>query len=204
MWLRLLCVCSLFLLIACQSLPVDHSKVEKENKKNYLLQILDKKMKQEAYSFIIKTTRDQFHGKLNGENWEIKKENHFSLEKKENKIQLKKGTESEELLVDQLGLISPRDHFLLVKEAGKLIHQPENISWEKKQAKKLNVPINHEKLSERLKKRFLSNKPVIQLSEKVKVVYQFIYIPDTYDLKQMSIRLQTVQGSVQEVTYLFS
>ncbi len=203
MWLRLLCICSFLWLVACQSpAGVDHPKME--NQQNHLLQILDKKMKQEAYSFIIKTTQDQFHGKLNGENWEIKKENHFSLKKEENKIQLKKGEESEELLVDQLGLISPKDHFRLVKEAGKMIHQPENISWEKKQAEKINVPINREKLSERLKKRFLSDKPAIQLSDKVKVVYQFIYIPDTFDLKQMSIRLQTVQGSVQEVIYLFS
>ncbi|RAL20844.1 hypothetical protein [Thermoflavimicrobium daqui] len=207
MYLRLIIyVYILTLLVGCESLL---TKDIKPNVKQEWGQMLKKKMEQMHYPFRIQAKQDRFIGKASKEDWYVKKigSPKIQIEKKGKQITIYKDRESEVLNEEQLGIVSPRDHLLLMEEVGEIQHKSvHNISWEKKMARQVRVDIDEKKLSQKIKKRFSSDQHTQffpKLSDQVRVVYHLIYLIDTQTLKQMKIHIQPKNGMKQEIIYSF-
>lgn len=83
---------------------------------------IEKQLRKENYHFTIITQKGSiFKGEQEGKDWHLesrsKKEPSIELKKKGERIQLSRQDQSEQLDQRQFGLISPRDHLLLVKES---------------------------------------------------------------------------------------
>ncbi|SFJ69176.1 hypothetical protein [Thermoflavimicrobium dichotomicum] len=200
MLIRVLCFLCLIVLIGCEMPP--KKEPNQIQSSQVLKQIVEKKIRQLQYPFFIQAKQEQFKGQVNGDDWFVEKDKKIRLEKKGEQIQFRKDGDKEVFMVHQIGLISPKDHLQLLNEAGKPKKEKRNISWERKRAEQLDIHIDKQKLSERIKKSFLSDQPLV-LSDQVDVIYQLIYLPDTYELKKMTILIQAQKHLLQEVRYTF-
>ncbi|QKG84382.1 hypothetical protein GXN76_07755 [Kroppenstedtia pulmonis] len=129
-WIVIFAVC--LIAVACSSSQTTgshQSTVSREEKKmaprsvtHKMMKGIEKQLRKENYHFTIITQKGSiFKGEQEGKDWHLesrsKKEPSIELKKKGERIQLSRQDQSEQLDQRQFGLISPRDHLLLVKES---------------------------------------------------------------------------------------
>ncbi|MFC4078036.1 hypothetical protein [Salinithrix halophila] len=168
------------------------------------------KVKQYPF-FLVLNGKARFKGEQRGEDWRLysdpSEEKRISIEKKGSVILLSRGKKKETLRDRQFGLLSPRDHLLLLKES---------VTWTKRlpdrQTKtgtlkgietQLDSGVLGKKLGDWMGRAF-DDGAATKASRKFRLRYRIWYHPETEKTAELTIRIIPLQGTkVQTLHYRF-
>ncbi|TCS93940.1 hypothetical protein [Hazenella coriacea] len=216
---HLLILLSLCVLVGCSSIPVESSQVSKNFRGedplylDDLEQVLTKKSNQSSYGYTVKMKLQNqetiWQGNQTNEDWTLtsSKPTPVTVSKKGKQVSFQLNGKTENLTVEQTGVISPLDHFRLVQEIKKEVKL---ISTEVKQGNtwvQLKVSIDEGLLAQKIKKRLLKSSndyPFIpEISDQIKVSYQVTYIQETKELAELSMQIESKTDHKEEIVYRF-
>ncbi|SMO43435.1 hypothetical protein [Melghirimyces algeriensis] len=106
----------------------EETSVKEKMLRSRLLQAIDAQLEREDYPFSIYVDQALFKGQQKGDNWSIQstsspdQDKAIHIVKKGKVIRLTWGGQTEKLKDRQLGLLSPKDHLLLVKSSILRVH----------------------------------------------------------------------------------
>jgi len=165
--------------------------------KQEIHQVLNKRLNEKRYSFHIRVQEQKQQqvlvGQQMGEQWEIKnpKQPEQWMKREKDRIISTFGGEKETMAVGQAGLVSPRDHLALIEELKGNFSEPTFLRIQNKKAKRVEINLDKEKLSQKLQQRlFSSGKPVSVPLKEMDVRYSLIYFPDTHQLVQCILSIK--------------
>lgn len=206
----LICI---FLLVSCSvQMPREQASNGKERVEQWK-QVIADKMNERQFPFIAKVTRDrkveEFAGLQILSDWSLKdKQNKLVMEKKGKEVFLHYSGQTEKMSPQQAGLVSPKDHLMLMKESGIAHRILPSVTFQGKKAVRVEIMINPKKLANQMKSRLNTPNPnaLMQvLAEKWKVVYQVVYRPESKKLLLIRVQIRASSTSQpQEIIYQFS
>ncbi|MBA4495145.1 hypothetical protein ACFO25_10145 [Paenactinomyces guangxiensis] len=216
-------ICFLFLTsCSLQSSSETHLQSAKENvlamKEKQLNRevrlVFSQKLDQSSYPFKVRVKKDGKVSELEGrqfyEDWSLQNRhtNQIRLEKKNRQVFIYYSNQKETLSLTQAGLVSPRDHLILIRDMAQNIRELSAIRVHGKKAVLAEVKINEEKLAQRLKGRISSPHELNAfsgISNKVKVIYLLSYIPASKELLRLRVKINSPDSlQYQEITYDFA
>lgn len=176
--------------------------------KQEVMQVLNQKLEEKEYTFQLKVVSQKpqqpqlFIGKQNGAEWEIqnKQNPEQKLIRKQDHILAVMGEHQEKLGIGEVGLVSPSDHFMFIKELKGEFQSLEPITWNQQKAKRAKIQLDQSELSEKLKRRlFYDNNPIAIALEELTVDYTLTYLPDTLQLVQCTLNINDGKNQQQLV-----
>jgi outer membrane biogenesis lipoprotein LolB len=206
---------SFFLLVSCSGqMPREQASNGKEKKRvEQWKQVLVQKMNERQFRFIEKVTRDkkveEFTGVQYLSDWSLKdKQNKLVMEKKGKEVFLHYSGRTEKMTPTQAGLVSPKDHLMLMKESGIIHRILPSVTFQGKKAVRVEIMISPEKLANQMKSRLNTSNPnaLMQVfAKKWKVVYQVVFHPESKKLLLIRVQIRASSTSQpQEIIYQFS
>lgn len=203
----------LFFMTACNlNATVESPKVDKAKKDHSEAQLLkkmktwtDQQLAKDKFSFTLEVGAEQkniYKGQQTGEDWSLEGENQIRIIKKGDKIHLSSKGKKETLTADQFGLLSPRDHLLLIGGEGNI----EKITMNQKEA--LQIELSNQAVSEKLQQRlgdhFANSHIAERVAEQNRILYELEYWPQNKQLRQMKVRIILQdENSEEEILYHF-
>lgn len=203
----------LFFLSSCNlNATVENPKEEQVKEEHSEAQLMkkmktwtDSQLAKDKFSFTLEVGAEQkniYKGQQIGEDWYLEGENQIRIKKKGDKIHLSSKGKKETLTTDQFGLLSPRDHLLLIRGEGNI----EKITMNQK--KVLQVELSNQVLTEKLQQRlgdhFANSYIAERVAEQNRILYELEYWPQNKQLRQMKVRLIMHDGSSEEeILYYF-
>jgi hypothetical protein len=191
---------------ACSGTYLEHS-VHSGHQDQQMMEAINRKLKESAYSYRLTVKQSGqvqiFTGKQQGENWVIHEpKQKLEMERKGDRIWIHFAGKQEEMSTKQAGLVSPRDHLLLIKEIAKAFHplKAEN------NYRRYRVEIDQHKWLQKLKQRLYTKEetPLFDLSEKMRVDYQLLFSENGTKLKRVTLTIEGYDPDREQVlTYSF-
>lgn len=164
--------------------------------KQEVLQVIDQKLNQNEYSFQLRIHHQQqqqvFIGKQKGKEWEIHHKQYPKQKmKRQNGQIISTMSEREETWTsEEVGLVSPYDHFMFIKELKGDFKNLQPVNWNNQKAKQVQIQLDQKELSEKLKRRFFyEEEPVAVPLQGFNVYYTLIYLPNTQDMIQCTLTI---------------
>nr|MBO2496450.1 hypothetical protein [Bacillota bacterium] len=178
-----------------------------------LHQIVERQLARDPLSFSIilgEPSDLRFVGEQKGADWTLKSEGTdepIEVTKKGDQIELVRSENRETLSERQFGLISPRDHLLLLREAaGRITTLPSREQG----IEGMEIVLDREKIGKIVEKQMGSQKAAREIalsaSRKIRVLYRLWYRSGDGELVRMEIRLDTIHPSPdrkKQIRYIF-
>ncbi len=204
-----------FLLVSC-SVQMPHEQISDRKEKirvDEWKQVLSSKMGEKQFSFMVKVTGDRKVEEFTGfqllSDWSLRdKQNKLVMRKKGKEVVVYYSGRMEKMTPAQAGLVSPKDHLMLLKESGIVHRKLPPITIQGKKADRVEIMISPEKLADQMKSRLNAPNPneLMQvLASKWKVVYQVAFLPESKKLLLLRVQIKAPDNSrPQEIIYQFS
>ncbi|EGK13883.1 hypothetical protein HMPREF9374_0515 [Desmospora sp. 8437] len=175
-----------------------------------LFRHIDAQLHQSHYPFTLSVPPLRFDGQQQGEDWLLESREpvggkRIRVRKEGDTLFLTRGEQAEKLKTRQFGLLSPRDHLLLVKSTVLRIQPlPEN----QKGSIGAQAVLSSEEIGDRLGEwmgEAFEQGPANQASRKFRIRYQLWYRPDQEGLSvlRMEIRPQVKDQPSEKMVYRF-
>ncbi|GGA38449.1 hypothetical protein GCM10007416_09200 [Kroppenstedtia guangzhouensis] len=207
-WTGWLLTLALVLLSGCHG---EHEKGSEEQATRFhLFRHIDGQLNQSRYPFTLSVHSLRFNGKQQGVNWFLESqdpdgEKRIRIRKEGNTIFLSRGKQAEKLKTRQFGLLSPRDHLLLIKSTVLRIQPlPEN----KKGLIGVQAVLSSEEIGDRLGAWMgegFEQGAANQASRKFRIRYHMWYRPnqDGLSILRMGIYPQVKGQPGEKMIYHF-
>ena len=175
-----------------------------------LNQIVDQQLSREHFSFsiILEDHEYRFVGEQKGTDWTLRSEGAeepIKVKKRGDKIELIQREKKEKLSERQFGLLSPRDHLILLQEsAGRVKGFPVRDQG----VQGMEIILDREKIGQIVKQQMGDQKTAQEIanraSRNIQVRYQLWYRTGDKELTRMEIHLDSVNPYPEtQIRYIF-
>lgn len=176
-----------------------------------LFRQIDDQLQQPRYPFTLLIRHFQFEGMQEGKDWSLesrngdRKKSRIRVVKKGETISLTRGKQTEKMNTRQFGVLSPRDHLLLVKSA--VLHvQP--LPERQKDWTGMEAVLSSEEIGDQLGEwmgESFEQGPANQASRKFRVRYRFWFHSDQKGLSHLNIKILPLHKDLprEEMVYRF-
>ncbi|SEN29667.1 hypothetical protein [Lihuaxuella thermophila] len=205
-----------FLLVSC-SVQVTREQAAggtKEIRVDQWKEVVAHKMNERQFPFTLKVRNDkrmkEFTGLQLSSDWSLKDQRKkLVMEKKGQEVSLHYSGRTEKMTSGQAGLVSPRDHLMLMHDSGIFQRMLPPITFLGKKAARVEIKIDPKTLANQMKKRLNTTNPKARImqdfAEKTKVVYQVVFYPESKKLLLLRVVIRASPRSpAQEIIYKFS
>ena len=161
---------------------------------------MDRQLAREHFSFSIileDHSEYRFVGEQRGADWTLKSEGAgepIQVQKKGDEIELTQRKNKETLSEQQFGLISPRDHLILLQEAAGRMNP---LSAGDPEVEGMEVVLDRERIGQIVEEQMGSQKAARDIAEqasrKIRVRYLLWYRAEDRELTRMEIHLDSIQ-----------
>ncbi|OYD09664.1 hypothetical protein [Paludifilum halophilum] len=187
--------------------------VSQEDAQQKVMEGIDRRLNREKYPFqLIMKDGSVLEGKQEGTDWSLESQSGESpkieVVKKGDQIKLTLGKKVEQLNRRQFGLLSPRDHLLLVKESILRVRKLPDQTIHDKKVKGFQVDLSSEDIGDKLGDwmgKAFSKGAANRASRKFRLRYQFWFEAENRELAQLNIRIVPFEedDTKEEVIYRF-
>ncbi|MGI6127056.1 MAG: hypothetical protein ACOYEF_08830 [Planifilum sp.] len=176
--------------------------------------VVDQQLAREHFSFSIileDHSKYRFVGEQRGADWTLKSEGAgepIQVQKKGDEIELTQRKNKETLSEQQFGLISPRDHLILLQEAAGRVNP---LSAGDPEVEGMEVVLDRERIGQIVEEQMGFQKAARDIAEqasrKIRVRYLLWYRAEDRELTRMEIHLDSIQdpspAPEKHIRYIF-
>ena len=205
---RCLLIAILVMLSGC--IHKDDGTPDEKKLRSHLFRHIDAQVQQSHYPFTLSVPPMRLEGQQQGKDWLLESQDsdgkeRIRVRKEGSDIFLVRGKQKEKLTARQFGLLSPRDHLLLVKSSGLQI---EPLSKNKRGLIGVRVVLSSEEIGDRLGKWIGSTfdqGSANQASRKFRIRYQLWYPPhqEGISILKLEIHPQAKDQPHEKMVYRF-